>query len=106
MWRSRMALSSTPRRVGPRRSETPERSVRHCAVGRSRGCSRRRRARTSATVGTMSITPGETTWVQGGPFVGMEGRVVQVDPDGTALEDLEIFGRSTRAELDVTLLGF
>ena len=36
----------------------------------------------------------------------MEGRVVQVDPDGTILVDLEILGRSTRAELDVTLLGF
>ena len=53
----------------------------------------------------MQLKPGDTTWVQRGPFVGFEGRVMQLHHDGTALVKLDIFGRSAPVELDADMLG-
>jgi hypothetical protein len=53
----------------------------------------------------MQINPGDTAWVQGGPFAGFQATVIQLDADGTARVDLDIFGRSTPAEVSANLLG-
>jgi hypothetical protein len=53
----------------------------------------------------MQVQPGDTAWVQRGPFVGFQGQVVKLNLDGTALVKLDIFGRSTPAEFDPGQLG-
>ena len=53
----------------------------------------------------MQVKPGDTAWVQGGPFMGFQGQVVQINLDGTAMIQLDVFGRSARAELNPDLLG-
>jgi hypothetical protein len=53
----------------------------------------------------MQIRPGDTAWVQGGPFVGFQGQVVALNLDGTALVNVDVFGRSSPVEFDAGLLG-
>ena len=53
----------------------------------------------------MGMKPGDTAWVQRGPFVGFRGQVVLVSDDGTALVSVDLFGRPTPTEMDVGLLG-
>jgi transcription antitermination factor NusG len=38
----------------------------------------------------MRINPGDTAWVQGGPFAGFHATIIQLDADGTARVALDI----------------
>jgi hypothetical protein len=52
----------------------------------------------------MRVSPGDTAWVQRGPFAGFLATIIQLDANGTAHVDLDVFGRSTPAEVSVDLL--
>jgi hypothetical protein len=48
---------------------------------------------------------GDLAWVQAGPFAGFHGKIVELDPAGTARVNLWIFRRPTPAELQIDHLG-